>query len=223
MKGNRPGPGQFSESSETTFLKPYRQSSVFPLNPKEPLRRTPCQLNVWFRIAIMKTNRILALSGAGILACIFTLSGLYAIFTDATAAKKTERKVSLDLKLPEPYQVTPEMELPEPRDIDFRRFEATAYCDYGITFSGVLVRRGIVAADPRILPIGSIIEVRAGEYTGIYMVMDTGGKVKGKIIDIYMPDYDEAMQFGRQSVVLKVLRHGWLPDPASSLGYTEVG
>ena len=103
------------------------------------------------------------------------------------------------------------MELPEPTFIDYRRFEATAYCDYGITFSGVLVHRGIVAADPKVLPIGSIIDVKAGDYSGIYTVMDTGGKVKGKIIDIYMPDYDEAIQFGRQPVVLKVLRHGWTP------------
>jgi len=53
--------------------------------------------------------------------------------------------------------------------------------------------------------------------------MDTGGKVKGKIIDIYMPDYDEAIQFGRRPVALKVLRHGWVPAPISGLSYTEAG
>ena len=169
----------------------------------------------------MRMKRILALSGAGILASIFALSGLFAIFMEATAAEPLKREVSLDSGLPEPYQVPPEMELAEPQNIDYRRFEATAYCDYGITFSGVLVKRGIVAADPQILPIGSIIDVKAGDYSGIYMVMDTGGKVKGKIIDIYMPDYDEAIQFGRRPVVLKILRHGWLPDPDSGLGYTE--
>lgn len=97
-------------------------------------------------------------------------------------------------------------------DPDFEVFQATAYCDFGITFSGVLVNRGIVAADPRILPIGSVIEVEAGPYSGIYTVMDTGGLVKGRIIDIYMPDYEEAIQFGRQDVRLKVIRRGWHPD-----------
>jgi 3D (Asp-Asp-Asp) domain-containing protein len=169
----------------------------------------------------MKIRRLLALSGAGLMVCAAALSGLFAIFMDATAAKPAEREFSLNVELPEPYQVTPERELSEPQDVDYRRFEATAYCDFGITFSGVLVNRGIVAADPRILPIGSIIELRAGDYSGIYMVMDTGGKVKGKIIDIYMPDYEEAIQFGRQPVALRVLRHGWLPDPFSGLGYTE--
>ena len=67
-----------------------------------------------------------------------------------------------------------------------------------ITFSGVRVRRGIVAADPDILPIGSVIEVHAGRYSGIYTVMDTGDAVKGTIIDIYMPNHEEAIQFARR-------------------------
>ncbi len=60
------------------------------------------------------------------------------------------------------------------------------------------VRRGIVAADPDILPIGSVIEVHAGRYSGIYTVMDTGDAVKGTIIDIYMPNHEEAIQFARR-------------------------
>ena len=91
-------------------------------------------------------------------------------------------------------------------------FEATAYCDHGITFSGVYVQRGIVAADPRILPIGSVIEVQAGDYSGIFSVLDTGRLIKGNIIDIFMPDYEEAIQFGRQQVTVKVIRLGWNPD-----------
>ena len=94
----------------------------------------------------------------------------------------------------------------------YQMFEATAYCDFGITYSGVLVHRGIVAADPSILPIGSVIAIRAGDYSGIYTVMDTGGVVKGEIIDIYMPDYEEAIQFGRQQIGIRILRKGWNPD-----------
>ena len=101
--------------------------------------------------------------------------------------------------------------------------EATAYCDFGITHSGVLVQRGIVAADPRILPIGSVIEVTAGDYSGIYTVMDTGGVVKGRIIDIYVPDYEEAIQFGRQTVGVRVIRRGWHPDQIPTFEYTVAG
>jgi 3D (Asp-Asp-Asp) domain-containing protein len=100
----------------------------------------------------------------------------------------------------------------EIEESSFEEFEATAYCDYGITYSGVLVQRGIVAADPKVLPIGSVIEIKAGDYSGIYTVMDTGGVIKGRIIDIYMPDYEEAIQFGRQKVGLRIIRKGWQPD-----------
>ncbi|UCF35365.1 MAG: 3D domain-containing protein [Acidobacteriota bacterium] len=102
-------------------------------------------------------------------------------------------------------------------------FEATAYCDFGITYSGVLVQRGIVAADPRILPIGSVIEVEAGDYSGIYTVMDTGGVVKGQIIDIYVPDYEEAIQFGRQNVRVRIIRKGWHPDAIPSFDFALAG
>lgn len=102
-------------------------------------------------------------------------------------------------------------------------FEATAYCDFGITYSGVWVQRGIVAADPHILPIGSVIEVQAGDYSGIYTVMDTGGVVKGRIIDIFLPDYDEAIQFGRQEVKVRVLRKGWDPEIAEDQGLIVAG
>jgi len=110
-----------------------------------------------------------------------------------------------------------------PEDPLYEVFEATAYCDFGLTYSGVLVHRGIVAADPRVLPIGSVIEVSAGDYSGIYTVMDTGGVVKGEIIDIYMPDYEEAIQFGRQSVGVRVIRRGWQPVQLPAIEYTVAG
>lgn len=106
-----------------------------------------------------------------------------------------------------------------PRDSGYRVFVATAYCLEGVTRSGVRVRRGIVAADPSRIPLGSVIHVRAGRYSGIYRVLDTGSAVKGEIIDIYVPDYHEAMRFGRQRVQVRVLRHGWDREiPASALG-----
>ena len=93
-----------------------------------------------------------------------------------------------------------------------REFLATAYCDYGITKSGVLAATGIVAADPKVLPIGSIIEIEAGRYSGIYTVMDTGELVKGDKIDIFIPSYEEAVRFGARKVIVRILRHGWNPQ-----------
>jgi 3D (Asp-Asp-Asp) domain-containing protein len=94
------------------------------------------------------------------------------------------------------------------------RFTATAYCRGTTTASGVNVRNGIAAADPDLLPVGSVIQVdRLGErYNGIYTIMDTGPAVQGRHIDIYMWNCDEARyEFGRRSAGLTVLRLGWNP------------
>lgn len=91
---------------------------------------------------------------------------------------------------------------------------ATAYCDYGITKSGAVATKGVVAADPSVFPMGSVLEVRAGRYSGIYTVLDTGSAVKGATIDIFIPDYEEAVQFGRRKVRVRVLRRGWSPKVA---------
>ena len=84
-------------------------------------------------------------------------------------------------------------------------FSATAYCLSGRTALGHSVRRGIVAADPRILKLGSKVLITAGSYTGQYLVSDTGGGVRGKELDIWVPSCSEARRFGRRTVTLSVI------------------
>ena len=84
-------------------------------------------------------------------------------------------------------------------------FTATAYSLYGRTASGGGVRRGIIAADRRVLPIGTRVRLEAGPYSGEYLVADTGGAIRGRKIDIWMPSTGEAMRFGRRPVKLTVL------------------
>ena len=62
------------------------------------------------------------------------------------------------------------------------------------------VRRGLIAADPRVLKLGSKVYVDAGPWSGTYMVSDTGGAIKGKRIDIWVPGCSEARKFGRRTV-----------------------
>lgn len=97
--------------------------------------------------------------------------------------------------------------------IQHLRFAATAYCKGTTTTSGVNVRTGIAAADPELLPVGSVIQVyRLGErYNGIYTIMDTGPAVQGRHIDIYMWNCNEALQLGRRDIAINVLRLGWSP------------
>jgi 3D (Asp-Asp-Asp) domain-containing protein len=84
-------------------------------------------------------------------------------------------------------------------------FTATAYCLKGRTALGHGVRRGVIAADPRILRLGSRINLGAGSYSGEYLVSDTGGAVKGRKIDIWMPSCAEARRFGRRTVSINPL------------------
>jgi 3D (Asp-Asp-Asp) domain-containing protein len=88
-------------------------------------------------------------------------------------------------------------------------FSATAYSLNGQTASGAYVRRGVIAADPRIIPLGSVVQITAGKYSGVYTVLDTGRVIKGKIVDLWMPSYREAINFGRQQVKIRVLRRGY--------------
>jgi 3D (Asp-Asp-Asp) domain-containing protein len=95
-------------------------------------------------------------------------------------------------------------------------FEATAYCVTGISKSGIRIAPGHVAADPKVIPLGSMIYVDSPLMSGIYQVLDTGELVKGNIIDIFIPSYERCKEFGRRAVKVQVLRYGFLgygPDP----------
>ena len=93
------------------------------------------------------------------------------------------------------------------------RFTATAYCKGTVTASGVPPRTGVAAADPDLLPVGSVIQVDTGEsrYSGVYTIMDTGPAVQGREIDVYMWSCYEALEFGRRPIRIIVLRLGWNP------------
>jgi len=97
------------------------------------------------------------------------------------------------------------------------RFHATAYCKGTTTTSGTAVRTGIAAADPVLLPVGSVIQIESlsPRYNGIYTVMDTGPAVQGREIDIYMWNCNEALAFGRRSIAINVLRLGWNPKASA--------
>jgi 3D (Asp-Asp-Asp) domain-containing protein len=92
-------------------------------------------------------------------------------------------------------------------------FKATAYCKGHTTASGVAVRSGVAAADPGMLPVGSVIQAdfESNQYDGVYTIMDTGPEVQGNELDVYMWSCFDALRFGRQDVHLVVLRLGWNP------------
>jgi 3D (Asp-Asp-Asp) domain-containing protein len=87
-------------------------------------------------------------------------------------------------------------------------YTATAYSLRGRTASGRPVTRGLIAADPSVLPLGTRVRLEAGSFSGEYEVADTGGAVKGRRIDIWTPTSREALKFGRRAVKLTVLSFG---------------
>jgi len=98
----------------------------------------------------------------------------------------------------------PDLELP----IAAPSFQATAYALQGRTRSGVYVRRGVIAADPRVIPLGSVVQIKTPGYSGVYTVHDTGKRIKGKMIDVWVGTPREARMFGRRQIKLHVLRLG---------------
>lgn len=83
------------------------------------------------------------------------------------------------------------------RDGEPIRVEITAYCLSGTTRRGRWVRPGIVAADPRVFPLSRYIELFDGDrYLGKFLVDDTGDKIKGQHIDMWVPTCRQAIVFG---------------------------
>lgn len=89
--------------------------------------------------------------------------------------------------------------------------EATAYtCPgyVGTTATGTTARVGAIAVDPRFIPLGSKLYVVTNDGAYIYgycTAEDTGGAIKGNIIDLYFNTWDECIQFGRRACTVYVL------------------
>lgn len=80
---------------------------------------------------------------------------------------------------------------------------------YGITFSGVKVRRDLystIAADPRVFPIGTILFIPGYGYG---VVADTGSAIKGNKIDLYYETVaDVYNKWGKRTVEVYVIELG---------------
>lgn len=82
---------------------------------------------------------------------------------------------------------------------------------YGITYSGVKVRRdknavSTIAADPKVLPLGSILYIP--DY-GYAVVADTGSAIKGKKIDLYFATTKQVYkEWGKKTVVVQLIKRG---------------
>ena len=77
--------------------------------------------------------------------------------------------------------------------------QLTAYCLEGTTRRDNPVREGIVAADPKLFPLGRYVELYIGRrYHGRFLVDDTGKRIRDGILDIWTPSCSDARRFGRR-------------------------
>ena len=94
--------------------------------------------------------------------------------------------------------------------------EATAYTSAadecgksdGITASGAMFEVGVVAVDPRVIPLGTKLYIESvdGKYVyGYCTALDTGGAIKGNKVDLAMNTKSECFQFGRRKVTVYIL------------------
>lgn len=97
-------------------------------------------------------------------------------------------------------------------DVEELHIEATAYCYGTTTASGKPVREGYAAMAKGYIGKTAIVyedfDGKPGDLIGIYEIEDTGGdeRIKeGRCIDIYIPDYDSCIEFGRQNVIVFII------------------
>lgn len=80
---------------------------------------------------------------------------------------------------------------------------------YGITASGTKVRPGVVAVDPRVIPLGTKLYIQSLDGTkdyGFAIAEDKGGAIKGNRIDLYFEARSDALKFGRRKVKVFILK-----------------
>ena len=100
---------------------------------------------------------------------------------------------------------------------DWKEYTATAYCLRGVTRTGTRTKLGTIAVDPDIIPFGSILEISSGKYSGVYYALDSGKKVKGNRVDVFIPSHRDAIIFGKRKVLLRLIRSGWGEDTPASI------
>lgn len=100
----------------------------------------------------------------------------------------------------------------KPKVAPVQQMEATAYCYGTIRCDGGAVRTGTCAGKPewhgKVAAIYLDNNGSPGEFLGYFEILDTGGDERirnGTVLDIYIPDYDACIGFGRQKVIVTII------------------
>lgn len=140
---------------------------------------------------------------------------LYGLFVYSPAPEIVEKPVPVSVPhvIEMPTQVIVEIDAPAP---EYETFEVTAYTAgpestgktedsplYGVTASGKYVKENHTLACPRSLPFGTRIEIPY--FSNVFTCEDRGGAITEGKLDVYMPDLDDALEFGRRKLDVRIL------------------
>lgn len=73
----------------------------------------------------------------------------------------------------------------------------------GVTASGSRAAHGTIAADTSVVPLGTVVYVPGYGYG---RVEDRGGAIRGNRLDLWFPTHEEAQQWGRRRMNVRVWR-----------------
>lgn len=118
-------------------------------------------------------------------------------------------------ELPAEEEKVEAVEQTQVEQIEYKEFIATAYCSCekccgvwannrpnGIVYGAAgreLIQNYSVAVDPNVIPYGTLIYDSNGNE---YRADDCGGAIKGSRIDVYFNNHQDALNFGRQTIML---------------------
>jgi 3D (Asp-Asp-Asp) domain-containing protein len=119
------------------------------------------------------------------------------------AAEAAAQTAQQRTQLLQPPAAAPAAPAPEPTPIGPRTLTvvAVAYTLEGSTASGLPVGYGVAAVDPSVIPLGTRFHVPG---YGDAVAADTGGAVRGSMIDLWFPTLAEARAWGRRSVLITI-------------------
>jgi 3D (Asp-Asp-Asp) domain-containing protein len=83
------------------------------------------------------------------------------------------------------------------------KVDAVAYYLPGKTAIGMPVGKGVVAVDPKLIPLGTKLHVPG---YGPGLAADVGYAIKGRVIDLWFPSTAKARNWGRRTVTITIYR-----------------
>jgi len=192
-------------TAPTAFVRVTREEVTIPATTER--RRDPGLLR--------GTTRVISKGSPGVALRVYRtivtdgIEGSPILIAEETVSRPVARVVAVGTATNARLMAasTPTAGKPAPRGGRKMRVETTGYApgsggaDHR-TATGAAAVRGVIAVDPKVIPLGTHVYVPGYGYA---VAADTGGAIDGRRIDLCFGSYDEAIQWGRRSVTIIIL------------------